>query len=535
MSLTIRGAQKRFADTLIFDEVSLEVHAGQRVALLGRNGSGKTTLLKILAGLEPPDAGSVTLLGQVAYLAQRDTLKAGLLRDAVLPESLKILKAKLEEAQVALEQPSSENLEQFALLEEQSRIAGGYDLEIRAEEILAGLGLEGSLSSQALSGGQERRALLARLLIQPADYYLLDEPTNHLDLESLAWLENWILASDAGFMIVSHDRAFLDATVTRCFELERQKVTMYDGNFSEAMALKKAIQENQLNEFLAHQRKVNALEVEASGIREYAASAGKFDHCKKKWGHTMFAKNKAENVSRTLANRAKALEKRIEHMGELEKPFEDSFLTKIHLGAVPTGASEVLKLEHLTVQRGEKTILEQVNLFIRRGERVALIGDNGSGKSTLLKAVLGQLEFTGSIILGQGVTVYWAAQNTEELNEFVTLEDALLAANPRLQTKQVYALLASLGLPKDPSRAIATLSGGQRTRLTLARLSITRASLLILDEPTNNLDTDAITALEKLLLEYTGTVLLASHDRRLLETIATRRIQVQDKFILEQN
>ncbi len=529
----MRGAQKRFADTLIFEDVTLELHQGQRVALLGRNGSGKTTLLKILAGLEQPDAGTVTRLGRVSYLAQRDWLEAGLLRDVVLPDTLKSLKAKLEVAQIALENPSPENLEQFALLEEQFRIADGYDLEIRAEEILAGLGLEGSRSSQALSGGQERRALLARLLIQPADFYLLDEPTNHLDLESLAWLENWILAQEAGFMIVSHDRAFLDATVERCFELERQKVTGYDGNFTEAMQLKKAIQENQLLAFENHERKVKQLFLE----RQAAIAQASRSENKNRAGSrdAMTASHLMNRASHKQGRRALALEKRIEHMGELEKPFEDDFLTKIQLGAVPVGASEVLKFENVTVQRAEKTILENTNLFIRRGEKVALIGANGGGKSTLLKAILGQLEFTGSIVLGQNVSVYWAAQNTEELNEFITLEDALLAANPRLQTKEIYALLASLGLPKEPSRAIATLSGGQRTRLTLARLSVTRASFLILDEPTNNLDTDAIAALEKLLLEYNGTVLLASHDRRLLETIATRRILVQDTKLLEQN
>jgi ATPase subunit of ABC transporter with duplicated ATPase domains len=389
------------------------------------------------------------------------------------------------------------------------------------------LGLNGDFSSRALSGGQERRALLARLLIEPSDFYLLDEPTNHLDLESLVWLEEFVNSSEAGFLIVSHDRAFLDATVTRCYELERHKLTEYPGNYSEAMATKKAIQENQLNDYLAHQRKVTALEIEATGIRQYAASAGKFDHRKKTWGHTMQAKNKAENVSRTLANRAKALEKRIEHMGELEKPFEENFMTRIKLGNLNHGPNEVLTLENLKLERGEKLILEGLNLHLRRGERLALIGVNGGGKSTLLKAILGQLPISsGKILTGVGLNIYWAGQNTEELDEHETLKDALLAANPDLETRELFALLASLGLPKDPTRAITTLSGGQRTRLSLARLSVTKAHLLILDEPTNNLDIDAIQALEKLLLEFNGTILFASHDRRLLENVATKTLEI---------
>jgi ATPase subunit of ABC transporter with duplicated ATPase domains len=527
LSLILKRVTKRYADHLIFENVSLELHAGDRVGLLGRNGSGKTTLMKLLTKLEQPDAGEISASGRLAYLEQRSELEAGSLREIVLPARHRQLKAELEEAQQNLEIPSSENLECFAIAEESFRLAGGYDIEARAESILAGLGLNGEFSSRALSSGQERRALLARLLIEPSDFYLLDEPTNHLDLESLVWLENFVNNSEAGFLIVSHDRAFLDATVTRCYELERYKLSEYPGNYSEAMATKKAIQENQLNDYLAHQRKVTALEIEATGIRQYAASAGKFDHRKKTWGHTMQAKNKAENVSRTLANRAKALEKRIEHMGELEKPFEENFMTRIKLGLVNHGPNEVLTLENLKLERGEKLILEGLNLHLRRGERLALIGVNGGGKSTLLKAILGQLPISsGKILTGVGLNIYWAGQNTEELYEHETLKDALLAANSDLETRELFALLASLGLPKDPTRAITTLSGGQRTRLSLARLSVTKAHLLILDEPTNNLDIDAIQALEKLLLEFNGTIIFASHDRRLLENIASKTLEI---------
>jgi ATPase subunit of ABC transporter with duplicated ATPase domains len=525
VQLSLSGAHKRFADDLIFENATLELFPLERVGLLGRNGSGKTTLLKILAGLENPDSGQVFRLGRVAYLAQRQALGAGRLVDVVLPESVSHLKTQLETAQAELENPTPENLADYAQLEEEFRVAGGYDLEQRAFEVLSGVGLDGQRSSFALSGGEERRALLARLLLTPADFYLLDEPTNHLDLQSLAWFEDWILKQEAGFLIVSHDREFLDNVVQRCYELEQQTLTGFDGNFTQAMALKKAIQQNQLEAHLAQQRKLEILKAEALGIRQAASSAGKFDHRKKRWGSLMSAKRKAEDVSRTLANRAKALEKRIERTGAIEKPFQDFFLTKIRLGEIPTGASEVLRCENLTVQRGQKRLLENLNLHIRRGERVALVGANGSGKSSLLKTILGQLEAgTGQVVFGQGVSVYWAAQNTEELDVYATLEAALLGANLNLKTPEIYALLASLGLPKEPSRAVSTLSGGQRTRLSLARLSVTRASLLVLDEPTNNLDTDAIQALEKMLLGYTGTVLFASHDRRLLENVATRRI-----------
>ncbi len=539
MSLSLKRAAKRFADTLIFEDVNLELNPSERVGLLGRNGSGKTTLLRILAGLDQPDAGEVTRFGRVSYLAQRGGLEAGLLRDAVLPEAHLELKRNLELAGCDLETPTPEHLEAFAKLEESYRVLGGYELETRAEEILAGLDLSGDWRADALSGGQTRRALLARLLISPAEFYLLDEPTNHLDLDSIHWLESWIGRSEAGFLIVSHDRDFLDATVTRCLELERQRLNQYPGNYTAAMAEKRIRLEAAKIAFQQHERKITRLEAEAAGVKQYAEAAGRFDQRKKTWGHTMQAKNKAQNVSRTLANRAKALEKRIEHMGEVEKPFEDQFLTRIKLQGVTHGPNEILTLENLTLTRGSRAILEHVNLHVRRGERIALIGENGSGKSTLLQAINGQLKngqlevANGVIRYGVGLTRYWAGQNTEELDAFPTLEVALLGANDDLKTREVYALLASLGLPKEPSRPIATLSGGQRTRLSLARLSVTKAHLLVLDEPTNNLDLDAVEALERLLLEYPGTVLFASHDRRLVREAATRRWEVRERRVTD--
>ena len=532
MGLRLHGVAKRYAEQLVFEDVDLELHAGERVSLLGRNGSGKTTLMRLLAGLEPADAGHVERLGRVAYLAQRGELQAGSLREAVLPESHRVLKLELEAASQALEQPSPANLERFAHAEEAFRVAGGYDLETRAEEVLAGLGLDGERSSARLSGGQSRRALLARLLIEPSDFYLLDEPTNHLDLESIAWLERWMLEHPAGFLVVSHDRAFLDATVTRCYELERHHIREYPGNYSQAMAWKQTEREAAQVAFENHTRKVKALEAEAQKASQRAGARMDRSRARDndKFAATFFLERGAQKASA----RAKALEKRIEQMGEVEKPFDDRFMTRIKLAPIPHGPNEVLTLEDVRLERDGRMVLERVNLHVRRGDRVALLGPNGGGKSTLIAGIRGHVPLAnGSIRRGVGLNVYWAGQNTEELDEYQTLEDALLAANPDLETREVYALLAGLGLPKEPSRVISSLSGGQRTRLSLARLSITRAHLLILDEPTNNLDVDAIEALERMILAYTGTVIFASHDRRLIERIATRTLEVRDGEVQE--
>jgi ATP-binding cassette subfamily F protein 3 len=341
----------------------------------------------------------------------------------------------------------------------------------------------------------------------------------------LVWLEDFVNSSKAGFLIVSHDRAFLDATVTRCYELERQKLTEYPGNFSEAMEVKRVLREAALIAFENHSRKVKQLQLEA----QLAAQEASRSFNKNRTGNrdAMSAWHKGNRAQHSSGRRTLALEKRIEHMGELEKPFEENFMTRIKLGSVNHGPNEVLRLESLKLERAEKLILDGLNLHVRRGERLALVGANGGGKSTLIKAILGQLPISnGKIILGLGLNLYWAGQNTEELDEHQTLKDALLAANPDLETRELFALLASLGLPKDPSRAVGTLSGGQRTRLSLARLSVTKAHLLILDEPTNNLDIDAIQALEKLLLEFPGTIIFASHDRRLLENLASKTLEI---------
>jgi ATPase subunit of ABC transporter with duplicated ATPase domains len=532
VSLFLKRATRRFADNLIFEDIALELHPGERVGLLGRNGSGKTTLMRALAGLDALDAGSIVRVGRVAYLAQRGDLEAGRLREVALPESHRVLRARLEAAQIALLQPTPEHLERYAAAEEEYRVSNGYELEARAEEILAGLGLGGALRSDALSGGQSRRALLARLLIEPADFYLLDEPTNHLDLESTLWLEDWVRASGAGFLIVSHDRAFLDATVTRCYELERHALNEYAGNYSAAMLEKKTRLEAARIAFENHARKVKQLEEQAQLAAQQASRAEN--------------KHRAGNRDKTTAShlmnrsthkqgrRALALEKRIEHMGEVERPYTDRFMTRIKLERVDHGPNEVLTLQDVSLWRDGRAILNGVSFRIRRGERIALTGPNGGGKSTLLAGILGQLNLSiGTVQKGVGLSIYWAGQNTEELDAFTTLEDALLGANSELQTREIYALLAGLGLPKEPSRSIISLSGGQRTRLSLARLSVTSAHFLVLDEPTNNLDVDAIEALERLLLDYPGTVLFASHDRRLIETVSTRTLEVRDGRVWE--
>jgi ATPase subunit of ABC transporter with duplicated ATPase domains len=530
MTLLLKNVTKRFDDKLILKDIFLELNLGERVGLLGRNGSGKSTLLKILAGLESPDSGVVTCTGQVSYLVQRFECDARLLRDLVLPLAIQRLKNNLIHAEICLQEPTSENLEAYAFAEERYRISGGYDIEIKVEKIFSGLGLDGEWQTDTLSGGQTRRAMLARLLVEPANYYLLDEPTNDLDFSSIQWLCEWIKFSEAGFLIVSHDRDFLDSLVQRCYELQRNTLSEYFGNFSQAMTLKRSIQENQKEAFDAQQRKINALRTEALELRRTATIAGKFDVKKKKWGNLISAKSKAEDVSRTIANRAKALEKRIDQMLLLDMPIQEKSVTRINISNIPRGPDRVLTIDNLTLTRSDRLIIDRLSLHVRRGERIGLMGPNGSGKSSFLKVINRDIPVTeGKVEFGSDLVVFWASQNAAELREFPSIGSAILDAGPNLKTQQVFALLASLGLPANPSSLVATLSGGQLTRLALARLSVTKAHLLLLDEPTNNLDIEAVEALEKLLIEYPGTIIFATHDKRLLENVATKVLELPFK------
>jgi ATP-binding cassette subfamily F protein 3 len=453
----------------------------------------------------------------------------------VLPARARAARAALDAATAALGSGTEAALAAFAAAEEAYASGGGYDLEARAASVLGGLGVDADAAADRLSGGQARRALLARLLLEPADFYLLDEPTNHLDLDAVRWLEGWVRASPAAFLIVSHDRAFLDATVGRVLELERGALREYPGTYTAAMAVKRAERERQRVEYANHQRQVKQLTADARRLSQEASNAGHFDIRKAKTQEKLSAKNKAEDVSRTLARRARSLEARLGRLEDVQKPFEDREVTRVPLPESDRGPREVLNLEGARLERGGRVVLDGVTLHLRRGERVALVGPNGGGKSTLLAAAAGDLEpSAGTLRRGLGLRLYRSGQHGEELLGSSTLMDALQDADPSTRRATAFSLLASLGLPRDPALPVGALSGGERTRLSLARLALTRAHLLLLDEPTNHLDTVAVEALEAMLAGFEGTVLFASHDRRLVATVATRVLRVQGGRVVEE-
>ncbi|SEI92288.1 ATPase components of ABC transporters with duplicated ATPase domains [Deinococcus reticulitermitis] len=526
MLLRAHQVARVYGDHTIFRQLDLEVGAGDRLALIGANGSGKTTLLRLLAGLETPDAGQVTRQGRVSLLRQHTEGADQTVLETVTPPALLTAEAGFTRASNALSEGHTDaaTLTTFADAEERYRLAGGYDFAARAAAVLAGLALFPEANAAQLSGGQLRRVMLARLLLSPADVYLLDEPTNHLDEDGARWLEDWILASDAAFVLASHDRAFLDRAATRVAELERGTLSVYPGNYSAALALKETLKEAQERDYAAYERKRAALQEERGRL---ASKSGTEENRRRARDNDKFLSSfKAGRNQRVYANRARAMQRQIERLDEqaVSKPRTDRRTVRLDLPPVPPGPAEVLTVRALGVERGGKEVLSGVNLHVRRGDRIALTGPNGGGKSTLLAALLGELPHAGhagEVQWGAGLTRYVAGQHGEELVGFGTVGEALLAANPALTPHQLWEVAAQVGLP-GPAFSLVALSGGGRTRLSLARLSVTRAQVMILDEPTNHLDLPTILALEALLLAFSGTVLLASHDRALLGKVATR-------------
>lgn len=525
MSLRMQAVTKRYGDNTIFEDLSLVISGGEKVALIGANGSGKSTLLRLAAGIEAPDSGTVSVRGRVSLLEQHTPTGAASVAEGLAPTHLAAAQAELSSAEAALADPTDENLARFAAAEERFRELGGYDFSALAHATLDALGLAPDQPLSSLSGGQQRRVLLARQLLAQADVVLLDEPTNHLDTAGTQWLEEWIMASRATVLVVSHDRAFLDATVSKVAELERGRLSVWPGNYSQAKELKVTAQAAQQRRHDAQARRKQQLAAEAARLGSTSRSAGKFNHKRVGNQPLLPAKNRAESVSRTMARRASALEKRIEQMDVVEAPFRDNATVSVPLPEVPAGPGDLLRFEAVTVERGGRTLVSGLDLLLRRGEKLALVGPNGSGKSSLIELALGKLDATsGKVVRAAGLATYVASQGGEELLEFPTAEAALRDAQPAIRQQDVHYVLARTGVTNDPSVPVSELSGGQRTRLALARLSVTRAPLLVLDEPTNHLDIAMVEALERTLRDYPGTILMATHDRQLIKAVATRTL-----------
>ncbi|MGB9740045.1 ribosomal protection-like ABC-F family protein [Chloroflexus sp.] len=512
--LNANNLSKYYGAELIFHEVSFQIARGEKVAIVGMNGAGKSTLLRIIAGHETPDSGSLSLARgtRVAYLAQEtrfrdeDTLWQAM--EAALAEiqqwrrELAALEARLADTNA----PDWEAvMERYGELSTRFEHAGGYEIEQRIERALHGLGFQPDQFHRQMgqfSGGQKTRAALAAALLSDPDLLLLDEPTNHLDMQALEWLEQFLRAWDGTLIVVSHDRYFLERVTKRTLELSFNRLEDYPGSYEKYLALKAERMERRLKEYKAQQEFIERTE---EFIRRYKAGQ--------------------------RAREAKGREKRLERLKReqmIERPKEAAKL-QVALDSQLRSGELVLRLDGVIVgyqvpHGRSNALLRADDLTIRRGERVGLLGPNGAGKTTLLRTLIGQLTpLQGTVRFGHEVRVGYYAQGHDVLQWDNTVLAEVLRVAPSLGEGAARNLLARfLFTGDDVFKRIADLSGGERSRVALAQLTLLPGNMLLLDEPTNHLDIDAREALEAVLKEYTGTILFVSHDRYFIDALADK-------------
>lgn len=510
MILACHGISKSFGEKVIIADGSFHIEDHEKAALVGSNGAGKSTLFKMIVGELPSDRGEVILTKgkTLGYLAQHQAMQSG----STIYEEVKLAKSDIIEMETQIRSIELElkHLEGDALtsrLETYNRLTAsferqnGYAYESEINGVLKGLGFtENDFSKpvDTLSGGQKTRVSLGKLLLTKPDILLLDEPTNHLDLNSIAWLETYLLNYPGAVLIVSHDRYFLNKVVTKVLEIESGKLMTYNGNYSDYAAKKQQLRDAQIKEYLNQQQEIKHQEAVIEKLRSF---------------------NREKSIKR-----AESREKMLEKIRPVEKPLEAN--NEIHITLEPSCVSgnDVLSVEHLSKSFPNQVLFQDISFDIKRGEHVAIIGDNGTGKTTLLK-ILNQVisADSGTFTLGTNVAIGYYDQEHHVLHMEKTIFDEISDDYPDLTNTKIRNMLAAfLFTGDDVFKRIGDLSGGERGRVSLAKLMLSKANFLILDEPTNHLDIPSKEILEKALNNYTGTILYVSHDRYFINQTATR-------------
>ncbi|MFD8946278.1 ABC-F family ATP-binding cassette domain-containing protein [Streptomyces californicus] len=529
-------------DRTLFAGLDLVVAPGDVIGLVGVNGAGKSSLLRLLAGLDRPEEGELRLsppTATVGHLPQEPERRDGETVAEFLARRTGVADAQrtMDEATEALvagapgaDDAYSEALERWLAL-------GGADLDERAEQVAAELGLTVGLDRPmtALSGGQAARAGLASLLLSRYDVFLLDEPTNDLDLDGLERLERFVSGLRAGTVVISHDREFLMRTVTKVLELDlaQQQITLYGGGYAAYLEERETARRHAREEYEEYADKKASLEARGHMQRSWMDKGVKNARRKATDGDKL-GRNARSEASEKQAAKARQTQRMIERLDVVEEPRKEWEL-RMEIASAPRSGSVVATLREATVKRGDFTF-GPASLQIDWADRVAITGANGAGKSTLLAALLERLSLdSGHAALGSGVVVGEVDQARRLFLGAQTLLEAFCAAVPDTQPAEVRTLLAKFGLRADHvTRPATSLSPGERTRAALALLQGRGVNLLVLDEPTNHLDLPAIEQLEAALETYTGTLLLVTHDRRMLEAVrTTRRVEVADGRISE--
>ncbi len=511
---------KSFGEDLIIRDASFFVNEKEKVAIVGANGAGKTTLLRMLSGESKADSGEIVLAkdATLGFLHQMNDIDS---TRTILDEMYDVIRhildmeARMQELSEEMKHHSDEGLEQYLeeyhQLTQRFELSEGYQIKSKVVGILKGLGFtehEFDREISTLSGGQKTRVFLGKLLLSEPDIILLDEPTNHLDLSSIEWLEGYLNAYKGAVVIVSHDRYFLDKIVTRVIDIEQGEVSVYSGNYS-AFTQKKSF---------AREAKRKAYQNQQAQIRHQEA---------------VIEKLRSFNREKSI-KRAESREKLLDKIERLDKPTELKTDMNLHFQPAFESGSDVLTVENLS-KAYDKPLFSDLSFEIKRGEHVAIMGDNGTGKTTILKIINGLVEAdAGSVRLGAKVAIAFYDQEHQILHMEKTLFDELSDTYPDLNNTRIRNVLAAfLFTGDDVYKRIGDLSGGERGRVSLAKLMLSHANFLILDEPTNHLDMMSKEVLENAIREFQGTVLYVSHDRYFINRTATRILDLRHTCLMD--
>lgn len=520
--VSVEGLTVEFGGFTLFDDISFVVNKKERIALVGKNGAGKSTMLKILAGIQPPTHGNVSYPKEVTigYLPQHMTLKDGntVFEEASLAfDHIQKIESELEYVNKQLAERTdyeseaySNLIERSTYLNEEFLMSGGNNFQAEIEKTLMGLGFKRTdftRPTSEFSGGWRMRIELAKLLLQRPDVLLLDEPTNHLDIESIQWLESFLATRANSVVLVSHDRAFLDAVTQRTIEISLGRIYDYKVAYTKYVELRKEYREQQMRAFENQQKQIQKTEEFIERFR-YKAT-------------------KAVQVQSRI--------KQLDRLERLEVDEEDSAMLSLKFPPAPRSGSYPVIAENVEKSYGDHLIFKDVTLTIHRGDKVAFVGKNGEGKSTLVKCIMDEIDFKGKLELGHNVKIGYFAQNQAQLLDgertvFETI-DYVAVGDIRTKIKDILGAFMFGGEASD--KKVKVLSGGERSRLAMIRLLLEPVNLLILDEPTNHLDMRSKDVLKKAIQDFDGTVIVVSHDRDFLNGLVDKVYEFGNQQVKE--